>query len=121
MTAHDVGTIINDVAHQGQIDGGLVQGQGFALMEETPIEDGRVATANLGDFKLPSVADIPELTTVLVDNPTGPAPLQGKAIGEIPNVPTASAIANAVFDAVGVRIYQLPITPEAVLEGLRKK
>ena len=88
-------------------------------MEETPIEDGRVSTVNLGDFKLPTIMDIAELTTILVDNPTGPAPFQGKAIGEIPNVPTASAIANAVFDAVGVRLYQLPITPEAVIEGLK--
>ena len=121
VTAHDVGTIINDTAHQGQIEGGLIQGQGFALMEETAVEEGRITTANLGDFKLPSIADIPEATTVLLDNPTGPAPFQGKAIGEIPNVPTASAIANAVADAVGVRVFQLPITPEAVLEGLQQK
>ncbi len=119
ITAHDVGTIINDIAHQGQIDGGLVQGQGFALMVETPIEDGRVSTANLGDFKLPTTMDIPELTTVLLDNPTGPAPFHGKAIGEIPNVPTASAIANAVYDAIGVRIFELPIAPEAVIKGMR--
>jgi len=119
ITAHDVGTIINDIAHQGQIDGGLVQGQGFALMEETPLDDGRVSTVNLGDFKLPTIMDIPELTTVLLDNPTGPAPFHGKAIGEIPNVPTASAIANAVYDAVGVRIYELPITPEAVIAGMK--
>ena len=117
VTAHDVGTIINAIAHQGQIDGGVINGLGFGLMEETPIEDGRVSTANLGDFKLPTMMDVPELTTVLLENPEGPAPFHGKAIGEIPNVPTAAAIANAVHDAVGVRVFELPISPERVLRS----
>ena len=73
------------------------------------------------DFKLPTTMDIPDMATLLLDNPTGPAPFQGKAIGEIPNVPTAAAIANAVFDAVGFRAYQLPITPEMVVEGLKNR
>jgi len=117
VTAHDVGTIINTTGHQGQIDGALIQGFGYALMEDNPIEDGRIITTNLNDFKIPTTKDIPVLTTELLANPTGPVPFQGKAIGELPNVPTAAAIANAVFDATGVRIFDLPITAEKILSG----
>ncbi|HEY7065075.1 MAG TPA: xanthine dehydrogenase family protein molybdopterin-binding subunit [Chloroflexota bacterium] len=119
VSAHDVGTIINPLGHQGQIDGGSIMGFGFATMEELSIEDGRVVTTNLGEFKIPTVADVPELTTVLVAGNEGPAPFHGKAIGESGNVPTAGAIANAVYDAVGVRITDLPITAEKVLRALR--
>jgi xanthine dehydrogenase molybdenum-binding subunit len=119
VSAHDVGTIINPLSHQGQIDGGTIMGFGFATMEELTIEDGRVVTGNLGEFKIPTVEDVPELTTVLMEAEQGPAPFQGKAIGESGNVPTAGAIANAVYDAVGVRITDLPITAEKVLRALR--
>ena len=117
-TAHDVGTIINPMLHQGQIDGGVIQGFGFALMEELQTVEGTVQNANLGDYKLPNIKDVPELETVLIQAPAGPAPFDGKAIGEIPNVPLAAAIANAVEDAVGVRIYDLPITAEKVYNAL---
>jgi CO/xanthine dehydrogenase Mo-binding subunit len=107
--------------HQGQIDGGVVQGAGFALMEETPIVDGRIATTHLGEFKLPSIADVPVLDTVLLEPVSGgPAPFDGKAIGEIPNVPTAAAIVNAIHDAVGVRVYDLPVSPERLAEAAPK-
>lgn len=118
VTAHDVGTIINVAMHQGQIEGGVVQGLGFGLMEETPMEEGRIVTPHMGDFKIPGTKDIPPLITVLLESPTGPVPFQGKAIGEIPNVPTAAAIANAVHDAVGLRSYELPITSERVVRAL---
>ncbi|HLH26016.1 MAG TPA: xanthine dehydrogenase family protein molybdopterin-binding subunit [Chloroflexota bacterium] len=121
VTTHDVGTIINPLSHQGQIEGGTIMGFGFATMEELSIDEGRVVTANLGEFKIPTVKDIPELTTVLVESDEGPAPYRGKAIGESGNVPTAGAIANAVYDAVGVRITDLPITAEKVLRALRAK
>ncbi|HEX2386949.1 MAG TPA: hypothetical protein VHL99_10325, partial [Candidatus Binatia bacterium] len=74
----------------------------------------------LGESKLPSIADVPPLKTVLIETPTGPTPFGGKAIAENPNVPTAAAIANAVADAVGVRIFDLPITAERVYLSLRK-
>ncbi|HZS02515.1 MAG TPA: xanthine dehydrogenase family protein molybdopterin-binding subunit [Chloroflexota bacterium] len=120
VSGHDVGTIINPLGHQGQIDGGAVMGLGFGLLEEVGLEDGRVTTASLGEFKIPSVADIPPLTTVLLETPIGPSPYEAKAIGESANVPTAGAIANAVYDAVGVRITDLPITAEKVLRALRQ-
>ena len=119
-TAHDSGKILNHLTYQGQIDGGVVNGVGFALMEDNPMADGRITTLNLGDFKLPCAKDIPRLDTVFVEQGQGPVPFQGKAIGELPNVPTAAAIANAVADAVGVRVHDLPLTAEKVYSRLRE-
>lgn len=120
VTAHDVGTIINPLGHQGQIEGGLLQGVGFGLLEELRIEDGQVSTLNLGDYKLPNIRDIPPLTTVLVEEELGPAPFHGKAIGESSITPTGAAIANAVYDAVGVRFHDLPINAEKVYWALQQ-
>ena len=120
-TAHDVGTIINPIGHQGQIDGGLIQGLGFALMEELRTEDGRISTLSLGDFKLPTIRDIPPLTTVLLEDQVGPGPFRAKAIGEGSISPVAAAIANAVADACGVRVMDLPITAEKVYFTLKKR
>jgi len=121
VTAQDVGTILNPLGHQGQIDGGVVQGLGFALMEELQTEEGRISTLSLGDAKLPNIKDIPELKTVLVQEPVGPAPFHGKSIGEHSISPVAPAIANALYDAVGVRIAELPITAEKVYFALQNK
>jgi carbon-monoxide dehydrogenase large subunit len=117
-TAHDTGTVLNHLTLTGQIEGGVVTGFGFALMEENPMADGKITTLTLGESKLPCIADVPPLKTVLVESPTGPTPFGGKAIAENPNVPTAAAIANAVADAVGVRIFDLPITAEKVYWSL---
>jgi CO/xanthine dehydrogenase Mo-binding subunit len=117
-TVHDSGTVLNHLSYTGQIDGGVVTGLGFALMEDNSLVDGKMAVANLGEFKMATVADLPKLTTVLMEAPAGPIPYQGKAIAEIPNVPTAAAIANAIHDAVGVRIQDLPIYAEKVYAAL---
>jgi CO/xanthine dehydrogenase Mo-binding subunit len=121
VTAHDVGTIINPIGHQGQIEGGIVMGLGYALTEELRIEDGRVTNPHLGEYKLPTIQDIPELVTVLLSGKDGPVPYEGKAIGETSICPVAGAFANAVYDAVGVRILDLPITAEKVYRALRAK
>lgn len=121
VTVHDVGTVLNPLSHQGQIEGGVIQGLGYALMEEMLNEDGRVSTLSMGDYKLPTMPDIPELVTVLLEPSTGPAPFQSKGIGESSNTPVAGAIANAVYDAVGVRIVDLPITAEKVLMAMRER
>ena len=118
VTVHDTGTIINPMTHQGQVEGGLVQGLGYALMEELVSEEGRVITPSLGEYRIPTTVDIPRLETVLLESPAGPAPYQSKGVGEISNIPIAAAIANAVEDAVGVRITSLPITAEKVLRAL---
>ena len=109
------------ITHQGQIDGAVIQGVGFALMEELVSEEGRISTLSMGDVKTPNMQDIPELVTVLVDSPGGNGPFGAKTIGEQPLPPVAPAIANAVFDAIGVRIQDLPITAEKVLAALNEK
>ncbi|MPZ75785.1 MAG: molybdopterin-dependent oxidoreductase [Deltaproteobacteria bacterium] len=118
-TAHSTGTVINPLMHQGQIDGGVVMGMGYALMEEVVIDGGKVMTSHFGENKIPSIRDIPALRTVIQEIPVGNGPYGGMSIGEPPVVPTAAAIANAVHDAVGVRIYDLPITAEKVLNAIK--
>ena len=120
-TAHDTGTVLNHLTLTGQIEGGVVTGVGFALMEENPLTDGRIATLNLGEAKLPCIRDVPPLKTVLVESPTGPTPFGGKSIAENPNVPTAAAIANAIADACGVRIFDLPLSAEKIFWALQRK
>lgn len=121
-TAHDTARIINPLGHQGQINGGTVTGIGYGLFEEMKMEDGHVTTLSFADYKIPSIIDVPELKTVLLDdNSQGAGPYNIKAIGETPNAPTAPAIANAVADAIGVRIRDLPITAEKVYEAIRAK
>jgi carbon-monoxide dehydrogenase large subunit len=118
VTAHDVGTILNPIAHQGQINGGVIQGIGFALTEELVIDSGRVVNPHFGAYKIPSIEDLPILETLLVPSAGGLIPHAGKAIGEVANCPVAPAIANAVFDAVGARIATLPITAEKIYLAL---
>jgi CO/xanthine dehydrogenase Mo-binding subunit len=119
-TAHDVGRIINPIGHQGQINGGVMQGIGYALMEELRVEDGRVTSLSMGDYKVPTMRDIPPMKTVLVEAEQGVGPYNIKGIGETPIGPVAPAIANAVADATGARIRTLPITAEKVYEALRR-
>ena len=120
-TAHNTGAILNPLTHQGQIDGGIVMGLGYGTMEELAMDDGgRVVTANLGDYKIPNIKDIPELKTAILQSATGSGPYSSMSIGETAIIPTAAAIANAVADAVGVRITSLPISAEKVLNALRR-
>jgi CO/xanthine dehydrogenase Mo-binding subunit len=121
ISAHDVGTIINPVTHRGQVEGGMVQGFGFALMENLADEDGKILVANLGEYKLPSIQDIPKHETLYIRDHEGPGPFQTKPIGEHGAIPTAAAIANAVYDAIGVQIRDLPITAEKVYNAMREK
>jgi CO/xanthine dehydrogenase Mo-binding subunit len=116
---NDVGTIINPLHHQGQVDGGVVQGLGFALVENLPDEHGKIVTANLGEYKIPAVGDIPRLDTVNIYDPEGLGPFHSKPIGENTGTPTAAAIANAVYDAIGAQIKDLPITSEKIYFALK--
>jgi CO/xanthine dehydrogenase Mo-binding subunit len=114
----DVGTVINPVAHRGQLAGGFAFGFGAALMEELVTEDGVVLTLSLADMKLPTSGDMPPLRIVELPTTVGPGAFGAKAAGELTNAPVAPAIANAIADAVGVRITELPITAERVLAAL---
>ena len=121
VTAHDVGTIINPVMHQGQIDGATIMGMGQGIMEELVMDGGKVTNNNLGDYKLPSIKDIPELKTVLVKTTGGVGPFDSKPIGEFANNAPPAAIANAVADAIGVRLFELPIKAESVYRALKQR
>jgi CO/xanthine dehydrogenase Mo-binding subunit len=117
-SAHSTGTVLNPLMHQGQIDGGVVMGMGYALMEDLIIDGASVVTTNFGEYKVPSIGDIPQLKTVVQEFPVGNGPYGGMSIGEPPVVPVAAAIANAVHDAVGIRICDLPISAEKVFQAL---
>ena len=120
-TAHDIGTMLNPRDHQGQIDGAVIQSIGYALMEDLQLEDGRVVDPSFGDYKIPNMKDIPKLETVILESNLGAGPYNARGIGENPLGPVAPAIANAVEDAVGVRIKDLPITAEKVRRALRDR
>jgi CO/xanthine dehydrogenase Mo-binding subunit len=120
LIVSDVGAIVNPLGHQGQIDGGFVCGLGTALIEELVVDDdGRVLTANLGDYKLPTIADVPPLRTVLVESAApGPGPFGAKMAGELSTAGVPPAIANAVQAASGARVTVFPLTPERVFEAI---
>jgi CO/xanthine dehydrogenase Mo-binding subunit len=121
ITAHDVGTIINPLGHQGQIDGEAVMAIGSSLMEELLHDQGKVTTTNLGEYKIPNIADVPQFKTVLVQGNNGPGPYEAKGIGEHANVAPPAAIANAVQDACGVRLFEIPLTAERLYHALRER
>jgi xanthine dehydrogenase molybdenum-binding subunit len=116
----DIGRVISLQALKGQMYGGIAQGVGYALYEEVKTDGGRVLNPGFTDYKIPTAADLDfpiELEFIETNDPTGP--FGAKGAGEPGMVPTAPAIANAIYDAVGVRIHDLPITPEKVLNALR--
>jgi xanthine dehydrogenase molybdenum-binding subunit len=123
VAVHDSGRIIHPEAARGQIVGGVVQGLGYALMEEIPIdpESGAPQTLNLDSFKIPNFLDIPPIDAVLLEQPDPVGPYGAKALGEPPLVPVAAAIANAVYDAVGARIRELPISAEKVRRAIQQQ
>jgi CO/xanthine dehydrogenase Mo-binding subunit len=122
VSAHTTGKVINPLMHQGQIEGGVVFGLGFALTEEVMFDGARITTTNFGEFKIPNITDIPPLKTHVMENvPAGPGPYNSLAIGEVANTPTAAAVANAVADACGVRITDLPVTSEKVYRALKAR
>jgi CO/xanthine dehydrogenase Mo-binding subunit len=119
--AHDVGRAINPKGVEGQIEGAVVMALGQAIMEDFVIEQGHPTTSGFGKYILPTALDVPEVTSIIIEDPDPHSPLGAKGIGEPAMVPTAPAIVNAIYDAVGVRITSLPATPERVLQGLRQR
>lgn len=121
---YDVGRVINPGLIRGQTYGGIVQGLGTGMMEELRIDraTGRIANASLMDYKIPSSEDVPsEMLVSYVETPQTDGPMGARGIGEHTMIPTPAAIANAIFDACGVRIHEMPITAEKVLAALRAK
>ena len=122
VAAHDVGKVINRQTIRGQIYGGIIQGLGYALCEEYKTEKGRNLNPNFLDYKIFSAADVDfPIHIECIETHDVEGPFGAKGVGEPGLVPTAPAIANAVYDAIGVRITDLPITPEKILAALKDK
>ena len=115
---HDVGRAINPVAVEGQIQGGSAQGLGYALMEDVVVEEGVIQTPSLSEYLIPTSRDVPTTKAIILESGTGVGPFGAKGIGEPALTPAAPAVANAVADAIGVRIHELPLTPERVLAAV---
>jgi carbon-monoxide dehydrogenase large subunit len=120
FSAHDVGRAINPVSCEGQIQGGFVQGMGYALTEEMVWDDdGRLANPSFADYKMPGIKDSPAIITpILIEEPEPSHPFGAKGVGKISMVGAAPAIANAVANATGARLRRIPMTPERVLGAL---
>lgn len=118
--AHDVGQAINPQAVAGQIEGGTAQGQGYALSEEMIYEEGQLQTPSFSEYLIPTAMDMPKVESIILESRSGLGPFGAKGIGEPAMTAVAPAIANAVADAIGVRIFDLPITPEKVVKALRQ-
>jgi 4-hydroxybenzoyl-CoA reductase alpha subunit len=117
--AHDVGQALNPLLVAGQVEGGAYMGYGEAVMEQQVFRKGRHKIPSLLDYKLPTTLDTPEIETILIEIPDQEGPFGGKEAGQGPLNPTIPAIANAVYDAIGVRIDEVPITPDKVLRALK--
>ena len=120
---HDVGRVINPLGASSQIEGGIIQGIGHTLSEERlhDPKTGQILTTSLDAYKLPTIADMPEIVSELIDEPDPHLTnLGSKGLGEPPIVPTAAAIANAIRDATGANVRRLPISREEMLRALRE-
>jgi CO/xanthine dehydrogenase Mo-binding subunit len=120
---HDVGRVINPLGAGSQIEGGIIQGIGHTLSEQRlhDPQTGRILTTSLDAYKLPTIADVPEIVSELIDEPdTHLTNLGSKGLGEPPIIPTAAAIANAIRDATGAEVHELPISREEMLRALKE-
>jgi CO/xanthine dehydrogenase Mo-binding subunit len=118
----DVGLALNPAAVEGQIEGSVVQGLGWALSEGFDYgRDGRLRNASLLDYRMPTALDVPKIECVIVETPVPNVPYGVRGVGEVPIVPPAAAVANAIARATGVRMTRMPMTPERVLAALRGK
>ena len=119
--AHDVGRVLNRLGIEGQIEGGIVMGQGYALTENLIVEDGVVRNPNFRDYKLVTAPEIPAMDISFIETMDGEGPQGAKGVGEAPAICIAAAVANAIYNATGVRLYALPFTPENVYRALKGK
>ncbi|MFQ5761775.1 MAG: xanthine dehydrogenase family protein molybdopterin-binding subunit, partial [Candidatus Bathyarchaeia archaeon] len=120
VAAHDVGKAINPTLLQVQVEGGIAMGLGQALTEEIKLRDGRTRNPNFREYLIPTAMDTPQVEVCIVEDPEPSGPFGAKAAAEAPNIPTTPAILNAIYDATGVRIRELPATPEKILSALKQ-
>lgn len=119
--SHDVGKVLNPVGLEGQVEGGVVQGIGWALMEDMVTVRGKVQNPTFLDYRIPGVRDVPKIHVSFVETDDPRGPYGAKGIGEPALNPAAAAVANAIYNAIGIRFKSLPITPEKVLAALKEK
>jgi CO/xanthine dehydrogenase Mo-binding subunit len=120
VTAYDVGKVINPLSLEGQIEGGTIQGMGYGIMEELIHKDGIVVNPSLADYYIPTSLDVPEIKMIILEYPGALGPYGAKAVGEPPIVLPAAAIVNAIDNAIGVRLNEIPATPDRVLMGYKR-
>ena len=120
IAAHDVGTTLNPLGVEGQVEGGIVMGLGYALMEDFDTVDSRPQKVTFTRYRIPTVRDVPQVQFLLVEEPAADGPYGAKGVGEITSIPTTPAITNAIHSATGVRIYSLPATPAKIVSALEE-
>jgi CO/xanthine dehydrogenase Mo-binding subunit len=120
-SCYDVGRAINRLSVEGQIEGGAIYGMGYGLMEEVVLEKGLTMTPSFSEYLLPTSMDVADVNTILIESGDGVGPFGAKGVGEPSVCSVAPAIANAVCDAIGVRICDLPLTPEKIVKAIKEK
>jgi len=121
ISANDVGRAINPLGLQAQVEGGVMMGLGNALTEHFIVKDGYVITDRLARYRIPSIVYTPEIISIVVEQPTKDGPYGAKGIGEIVSIPTVPAIANAIYNAVGVRVDRLPVDQEQIAKAVKSR
>jgi len=121
IACFDVGRAINPLSVEGQLEGGAIYGMGYGLTEEVILEKGQTITPSFSEYLIPTSMDVPDVQTILIESGDGVGPFGAKGVGEPSVCSVAPAIANAISDAMGVRIFELPLTPEKIVRALRKK
>jgi len=121
VAAHDVGRALNPQAVEGQIEGGIAMGLGYALLEELIVQNGTILNPGFSNYLIPTIEDVPEINVLIVEEEEETGPFGAKGVGEPPLIPTAPAILNAVSNALGIRFTRLPLTPGMILAALEEK
>ena len=121
LAAHDVGRAVNPQGVVGQIEGGVVMGTGLSIREELPMEGGIPLATNLAGYRILTAEETPVIVPLIVEVPSQAGPYGAKGIGEITSIPTPPAVTNAIHNACGARLYEIPATPERVLAALQRQ
>jgi CO/xanthine dehydrogenase Mo-binding subunit len=120
IAAHDCGRAINPMVIEGQIEGSCAQGMGYALSESYPLDEGRPRARSYRQLGVPTIQSAPEVDVILIEDPEPFGPFGAKGVSEVATVPATPAILNAIHDAVGARVRELPATPERVRAAMAK-